>query len=43
LEDHGVPCRLTVFPGESHGFRRADTIEACLTLELGFYRDLFGP
>jgi dipeptidyl aminopeptidase/acylaminoacyl peptidase len=41
LAEHGVPCRLTVFAGESHGFRRADTIEACLTLELDFYRDLF--
>ena len=39
---HGVPCRLTVFDGESHGFRRADTIEASLTAELDFYRALFG-
>ena len=31
-----------VFAGESHGFRRADTIEASLTAELGFYRSLFG-
>ena len=30
LGEHGVPCRLTVFAGESHGFRRADTIEASL-------------
>ncbi|MGO8870591.1 MAG: S9 family peptidase [Acidimicrobiales bacterium] len=41
LEARGVLCRLTVFPGESHGFRRASTIEACLVAELGFYRDLF--
>jgi dienelactone hydrolase len=42
LHEHGVPCRLTVFEGESHGFRRADTIEASLTAELEFYRSLFG-
>ncbi len=39
----GRPCRLVVFPGESHGFRRAETIEACLEAELDFYRTLFGP
>jgi dipeptidyl aminopeptidase/acylaminoacyl peptidase len=42
LGEHHVRCRLTVFPGESHGFRRADTIEASLTAELDFYRSLFG-
>jgi dipeptidyl aminopeptidase/acylaminoacyl peptidase len=41
LEEHHVPCRLTVFDGESHGFRRAATIEAALTAELDFYRWLF--
>ena len=40
---HGVHCPLTVFAGESHGFRRADTIEACLDAELDFYRALFAP
>jgi dipeptidyl aminopeptidase/acylaminoacyl peptidase len=43
LSAHGVRCRLEVFAGESHGFRRADTIEACLTAELDFYRSLFDP
>ncbi len=42
LEQHAIPCRLTVFDGESHGFRRADTIEASLTAELDFYRWVFG-
>ena len=42
LHEHGIPCTLTVFAGESHGFRRADTIEASLDAELGFYRTLFG-
>ncbi|HWE69990.1 MAG TPA: prolyl oligopeptidase family serine peptidase [Acidimicrobiales bacterium] len=43
LSAHGVRCRLEVFAGESHGFRRAETIEACLTAELEFYRSLFDP
>jgi dipeptidyl aminopeptidase/acylaminoacyl peptidase len=42
LLEHGVPCRLTVFEAESHGFRRAETIEASLRAELDFYRSLFG-
>jgi dipeptidyl aminopeptidase/acylaminoacyl peptidase len=42
LGDHGVPCQLTIFEGESHGFRRASTIEASLQAELDFYRSLFG-
>jgi dipeptidyl aminopeptidase/acylaminoacyl peptidase len=43
LSAHGVRCRLEVFSGESHGFRRAETIEACLAAELDFYRSLFDP
>jgi dipeptidyl aminopeptidase/acylaminoacyl peptidase len=43
LRASGADCRLVVFDGESHGFRRADTIEAALTAELGFYRELFSP
>ncbi|HEX3461001.1 MAG TPA: prolyl oligopeptidase family serine peptidase, partial [Acidimicrobiales bacterium] len=42
LSAHGVRCSLEVFAGESHGFRRAETIEACLTAELEFYRSVFG-
>ena len=38
-----MPCRLVLFEGESHGFRRADTIEASLGAELEFYRSLFDP
>ena len=41
LRDGGADCRLVVFEGESHGFRKAATIEAALEAELGFYRDLF--
>jgi dipeptidyl aminopeptidase/acylaminoacyl peptidase len=41
LAEHAVPCRLVLFEGESHGFRRAETIEAALVAELDFYRSLF--
>ena len=34
----GVRCELLAFAGESHGFRRAETLEACLEAELAFYR-----
>jgi len=43
LRSAGAGCRLLVFEGESHGFRRASTIEAALTAELDFYRGLFAP
>lgn len=43
LRDGGADCTLVVFEGESHGFRRAGTIEAALTEELDFYRALFAP
>jgi len=38
----GIDCRLVVFDGESHGFRKAETIEAALGAEFDFYRELFG-
>jgi dipeptidyl aminopeptidase/acylaminoacyl peptidase len=41
LMERGVPCRLILFEGESHGFRQASTIEASLVAELEFYRSLF--
>jgi dipeptidyl aminopeptidase/acylaminoacyl peptidase len=43
LQAGGADCRLVVFDGESHGFRRADTIGAALSAELDFYRELFAP
>jgi dipeptidyl aminopeptidase/acylaminoacyl peptidase len=33
----GTPCDLHFFEGEGHGFRRADTLTACLEAELSFY------
>jgi dipeptidyl aminopeptidase/acylaminoacyl peptidase len=34
----GRPCTVRFFEGEGHGFRRAETLEACLEEELAFYR-----
>jgi dipeptidyl aminopeptidase/acylaminoacyl peptidase len=36
----GIPCDLRFFEGEGHGFRRADTLTACLEAELAFYLDV---
>ncbi len=33
----GVPCDLRFFEGEGHGFRRSETLSACLEAELAFY------
>ncbi|HEY5385937.1 MAG TPA: prolyl oligopeptidase family serine peptidase [Acidimicrobiales bacterium] len=33
----GTSCDLEFFEGEGHGFRRADTLTACLEAELTFY------
>ena len=33
----GVRCDLRFFEGEGHGFRRAETLTACLNAELTFY------
>ena len=35
----GTRCDLRFFEGEGHGFRRADTLTACLEAELAFYLD----
>lgn len=42
LADKGVPHAYLVFEGEQHGFRRADTIVACLEAELSFYAQVLG-
>jgi dipeptidyl aminopeptidase/acylaminoacyl peptidase len=34
----GIRCDLRFFEGEGHGFRRADTLTACLEAELAFYQ-----
>ena len=42
LDAVGTPCDLRFFEGEGHGFRRADTLTACLEAELAFYREQLG-
>jgi dipeptidyl aminopeptidase/acylaminoacyl peptidase len=42
LAAHGIPYAYLPFPGESHGFRRAETIVACLEAELSFYGQIMG-
>jgi len=37
LSAAGNRCELEFFEGEGHGFRRADTLTACLEAELAFY------
>jgi dipeptidyl aminopeptidase/acylaminoacyl peptidase len=37
LDAAGTHCDLEFFEGEGHGFRRADTLTACLESELAFY------
>lgn len=42
LEARGVPVTYQTFEGEGHGFRKAETIQRVLEMELAFYRDVFG-
>ena len=42
LAEHRVRHAYLAFEGESHGFRKADTIIASLEAELSFYAQIFG-
>jgi dipeptidyl aminopeptidase/acylaminoacyl peptidase len=42
LAAHGIRHAYLTFKGESHGFRRADTIVTCLEAELSFYGQVLG-
>jgi dienelactone hydrolase len=42
LAKHGIQHALLTFKGESHGFRRAETIVAALEAELSFYGQVLG-
>jgi dienelactone hydrolase len=42
LAAHGIPYAYLAFPGESHGFRKAETIVAALEAELSFYGQIMG-
>jgi dipeptidyl aminopeptidase/acylaminoacyl peptidase len=41
LRENGIDTECHEFPGEGHGFRRVETIAACLTAEVAFYASLF--
>ena len=42
LAMHCIPYAYRTFEGESHGFRKAETIIACLEAELSFYGQIMG-
>jgi dipeptidyl aminopeptidase/acylaminoacyl peptidase len=42
LSERGVPVAYLAFEGESHGFRRAETIEAVAGAELAFFGAVLG-
>lgn len=42
LRQRGVPVAHLTFPGEGHGFRRAENIARTLEAELSFYGQVFG-
>jgi dipeptidyl aminopeptidase/acylaminoacyl peptidase len=42
LRARGVPVAYHAFPGEGHGFRRAETLVTALAAELALYGEAFG-
>jgi len=42
LRKKGLPVAYLIFPGEQHGFRKAETIQTVLRAELAFYGRVFG-
>jgi len=42
LDAHGIPYAYIAFEGESHGFRKAETIIRALESELAFYGQIMG-
>ena len=42
LAAYGIPHAYLAFEGESHGFRKAETLIACWEAELAFYGEVFG-
>jgi dipeptidyl aminopeptidase/acylaminoacyl peptidase len=43
LRSRGLRCEHLVFPGEGHGFRRAETVAGAARAELAFLAEVFGP
>jgi dipeptidyl aminopeptidase/acylaminoacyl peptidase len=42
LAEHGIRHAFLMFAGESHGFRKAESMTAALEAELSFYGQIFG-
>lgn len=42
LRTRGIPVAYLLFPGEQHGFRRAENIRRALDAELSFYAQMLG-
>jgi dipeptidyl aminopeptidase/acylaminoacyl peptidase len=42
LRAKGVPHAYLLFPGEQHGFRKAENIRAAMDGELSFYAQVWG-
>jgi dipeptidyl aminopeptidase/acylaminoacyl peptidase len=42
LGEHGIRHAFLMFEGESHGFRKAESVIAALEAELAFYGQIFG-
>ncbi|HLH58295.1 MAG TPA: prolyl oligopeptidase family serine peptidase, partial [Streptosporangiaceae bacterium] len=42
LAEHGIKHAFLMFEGESHGFRKAETLIAAFEAELSFYGQIFG-
>ena len=42
LDRQRLPVACLMFEGESHGFRKAETMRRCLEAELSFYGQVFG-
>ena len=41
IREKGIPVALLEFPGEQHGFRRAENVQRALEAELYFYAKVF--
>lgn len=42
VKSRGGRVEFTIFDGEGHGWRKAETIRAALEQELAFYEGVFG-
>jgi dipeptidyl aminopeptidase/acylaminoacyl peptidase len=42
IEDRGGKVKYVTFPGEGHGFRKAENIKKALETEIQWYEDVLG-